>query len=81
MDTEKITFSSFSLEALKNGRPSTCSLGSPNIYMCLISADGNVVPCTPALSLNIQNNILEKGFKKSWEDIRFFKDFLKLPKL
>jgi radical SAM protein with 4Fe4S-binding SPASM domain len=64
-----VRFRSFSLTVKGNGRASTCTAGHYRSRSCLIMADGEVIPCTPAQVWGIKNNITQKGLKACWQDL------------
>lgn len=76
-----VSFRSHTLQAAEDGRPSTCTVGNPNATTCLILADGNMTPCTPAHIWGLSNNVLVHGVKGSWHRLTHYDRFIRPEKL
>jgi radical SAM protein with 4Fe4S-binding SPASM domain len=76
-----VRFHSFRLTLKEKGRASTCTVGHPSSRTCLIMQDGDVIPCTSASIWEVKNNILEKGLKSCWQDLKTYRQFLNYSKL
>jgi len=72
----QITFHSPTLQLLEQEFPSVCTVGSDAGYSCLISAQGQVLPCAFASVWRMENNILTSGLNASWHGLNKFKQFV-----
>jgi len=77
----EIDFKSFSLSMRQDGCAATCTLGDEKSYLSTISEQGNMYQCSMSALFDVRNNVLEKGLKKCWQDIRAFRKFIKPEKL
>lgn len=77
----EVSFMSHTLQAAEYGRPSTCTVGNANATTCLIMADGNMTPCTPAHIWGLSNNVLEHGVQGAWHRLPRYARFIRPEKL
>ncbi len=65
----RVGFASSTLAEMEGEQPVVCSMGVARRQSCEIRPDGNLLPCTPAITYGVRNMILERGLAACFGDL------------
>ena len=65
----RVGFASSTLAEMEGEQPVVCSMGVARRQSCEVRPDGNVLPCTPAITYGVRNMIPERGMAACFRDL------------